>query len=193
MDAPNLWLFGYGSLVSPASVERTLGRPLAGFAKATLHGFRRGWNATMANIHDDPTDKYFVDSDGHRFSGTASALGIYRSEPDQVNGAVFAVDASDLPGFDSRERRYDRIEITGSVDVEAAVTGSIITYLPMGSAVRLGAQSREAGTDFVSAGYVRLVEEAFVALGGEEIDRYRASTDQIEASVIEMTMVWDSE
>ncbi len=185
------WLFGYGSLASPVSVERTLGRPMqqsTGFARAKLAGYRRGWNASMQNIHRDSTDKHFIDTSRCRFEGTVSALGIYAA-PGEMNGVIFRVEQADLTKFDTRERRYNRIEVTESVASDLPFDGRVMTYLPRADAVRLGDESRLEGKDYRSASYVRLVEAAFTALGPRELAIYRATTDDSTAPAIELTVV----
>jgi len=185
------WLFGYGSLASRASVERTLGRPVqqsTGFARATLAGYRRAWNASIQNLHRDPTDKHFIDTSRRRFEGTVSSLGIYAA-PGEMNGVIFRVEKADLTKFDARERRYNRIEVTESIASDLPFDGRVMTYLPRADAVRLGDESRREGKDYRSASYERLVEAAFTALGPRELAIYRATTDDSTAPAIELTVV----
>jgi cation transport regulator ChaC len=186
-----VWLFGYGSLVSPASVEGTLGRPVelsTGFGRATLSGYRRAWIASMANIHNDPTDKYFVDASRRRFEGTVSSLGIYPA-PGEMNGVILRLEEADLDAFDKRERRYSRVDVTESVTSEIPFEGRVMAYLTRADAVRIGEESRQEGKDHRSAGYERLVETAFAALGPKELATYRSTTDDSTAPALELTMV----
>ena len=59
--SPRLALFAYGSLVSPASAARTLGRPVEAPAPARLPGWRRRWSLARDNLRSEKT---FARADG---------------------------------------------------------------------------------------------------------------------------------
>ena len=81
-------VFGYGSLLSPASVSRTLGRPvaLADLVPCAVAGYRRTWTARVpvwVGPHAEPADALFLD--------------LSRSPGDTCNGILLTVTES---GFD---------------------------------------------------------------------------------------------
>jgi len=183
----DLWVFGYGSLVTPSEIERTIGRPInpaLEYGTATLLGYRRTWNAGMRNRHADPTDKYYELPDGARPNRTISALGIEPDQDSNVNGIVFRVTRSELEALDGRERRYRRIECSHEVVAELPTPGQVFTYTPLESAMSLTAASQADGSDTISESYKLLVEKGFESLGPEAHAAYVASTDSPTSPVM---------
>ena len=63
------YVFGYGSLVSPESVESTLGHAIdrAVFEYAQITGWKRAWNVG-SDRHSHP-ERRFLRPDGSEFTG----------------------------------------------------------------------------------------------------------------------------
>ena len=83
-----LWVFGYGSLVNPAT------HSFAEHVPATLHGWRRQWRHWV----NGPT----------RFATSLTA------EPDpttNIHGLLARVPEAEWDALDEREKGYDRITI----------------------------------------------------------------------------------
>jgi hypothetical protein len=182
------WVFGYGSLVAPASVAETLGwTPQVGrtFLPARLRGVRRVWNVSAPAcvpggfVHRWP--------DGRPLEGTVCFLGIRPASPvDAINGALVAVSPQDLQALDRRERRYRRIEVTRRVVADGTMGVPVYTYLPLASAVALNRASRAAGRDHRTRRYVDLVSAAFAALGVDALEEYHATTEETSAPVVDV-------
>lgn len=104
-------VFGYGSLLSITSLERTLGRSYAGpFQTCQLHGWRRKWNVAMPN-------KTFVYRDAGAWV-TPEKIFYLNVEPDaasSLNGILFVVSTDELRQFDEREWIYDRVDVSGQL------------------------------------------------------------------------------
>lgn len=176
----DLWVFAYGSLVTPGQIERSIGRPVdrpTECSTATLPRYRRTWNAGMRNCHTDPTDKYYVLPDGTRPNRTISALGIEPDRESSVNGVVYRVTRDELAALDRRERRYRRTDCSRQIVVDLPYPGEVFTYSPLESAMSLTAASQADGSDTISEAYKRLVEEGFESLGPEAHAAYVDSTD----------------
>ena len=131
------WVFGYGSLVSPASLARTIGRlakPGKGFHPATLTGYGRRWNYGVGHV----TGSWTTDDGTDVIDGTIVALGLIESADEQVNGAIASLTADELADLDHRERSYDRVDVTtlivGIDDVDLGGL-PVFTYVPRASAV----------------------------------------------------------
>src|SRR5690349_8504669 len=109
-----VWVFGYGSLVSPESFGRTLGRPLrmgVDVHPAELAGYGRRWNYGVLHVT--------ARTDSERsLPRTIVALGIVESESESVNGVIGWVEHGELVELDRRERHYDRVDVTDQVTVE---------------------------------------------------------------------------
>ena len=176
----DLWVFAYGSLVTPSEIERTIGRPINAtleYCTANLLGYRRTWNAGMRNCHADPTDKHYELPDGTRPDRTISALGIVPDPDSSVNGVVFRVTRGELAALDGRERRYRRVQCSHQIVSDLPILGQVFTYTPLESAMSLSTASRGDGSDAISENYKLLVERGFESLSPEAFAAYVASTD----------------
>lgn len=179
-----LWVFGYGSLVSPASFGRTLGRELrpgVDMFKAELAGFGRRWNyGVMHSVG------VWTDDDGAQHERTIVALGVVESAYETVNGVVGYVELDELTDLDRRERHYDRIDVADrtTVHAEHPLDGSIMVYLPKRESIEHYERARDAGTAAIEQRYWDLVDGAFRALGEDQHARYVASTPRPDIPVL---------
>ena len=108
MQKPTALLFGYGSLLSPRSIDRTL----PGFLQRgqrliplRARNWRRTWTAVMPNTS--------ALSDGNGF--TPKGIAFMNVEPEkgaEALGIVFPVSEEDVKALDIREHLYYRAEIT---------------------------------------------------------------------------------
>lgn len=183
--AESVWVFGYGSLVAPASVERTIGRPVGrheGFHAAWLSGFGRRWNYGSLRQRADWHGPF-----GPVEAGIVVSLGLVAVGGGQrCNGAVVRVSSGELALLDERESDYERIDVTDRVEVPAGpVGGRIATYVPRPSAIERYESARDARRAAIRAGYVDLVLSAFEALGADHGDQYRRSTPAPDVPVVD--------
>jgi cation transport regulator ChaC len=183
------FVFGYASLVSPASVRATLGHDADGFSPALLPGWRRAWN--VGSDHTSHPERTFVRPDGSVFAGVVAVLGIVPAASGGCAGAVFRVSPADLGLLAVRERNYDRVDVTAAVGWPGRPAHcTVVTYVPRASAVsRLRAAATDGREVAVRAGYLRLVESAFAATG--RLADYRRSTPVPPHPVEELRIVTD--
>lgn len=173
------WIFGYGSLVSPVSFGLTLGRPLAvgrDVHYAVLAGWGRRWNygvGTVAGTHA-----------GRSYS--LVALGLAGSAGETANGVIGWVTDAELARLDRREADYDRVDVTGAIDVAVDLAAPVETYVPRASAVTRYEVAREAGTAAIEQRYWDLVAGAFAGFGAAERRRYLATTPAPDVPVLEL-------
>jgi len=172
-----VWVFGYGSLVSPesfgATVRREL-RPGVDFFDAEARGFGRRWNYGVMHVTGTGTDPV-----GSTRDYTIVALGLVRSQRDRVNGVVGWVEHDELIELDHRERHYDRVDVTDDVVVDVAagsLDGRVALYLPRPEAVAHYERARDLGTAAIDRRYWDLVDGAFAARGDEAHAKYRSTT-----------------
>lgn len=179
-----LWVFGYGSLVSPESFGRTLGRELRpgiDFFEAELTGFGRRWNyGVMHSVG------VWTDDDGEEHERTIVALGVVESEAETVNGVVGYVELDELTELDRRERHYDRIDVVAATTVHTdhTIDGSIMVYVPKRDSIEHYERARDAGTAAVDERYWSLVDAAFAALGPDGHAQYHATTPRPDVPVV---------
>lgn len=156
---PQHVVFGYGSLINPASANRTLGRPhVPGpFPVAELRGYVRCWDAVIHTRR--------LEADDH---DPARAVSLNITDQDAgpepfCNGVLIAVTADELARFDEREVHYNRIEITGQVRATAGdidlTQARVWTYVakPEYRILPPGA--------FIAERYQQVVDEAVSAYG----------------------------
>ena len=132
-----LFVFGYGSLVSPESAASTLGRPVdrASVPYARINGWKRAWNVG-SDQHSHP-ERRFVRPDGSEYTGLTVVLGLDEDPAATCDGAVFAVTEGELARLDVRERNYDRVDVTATVSWPGKPDGCVVnTYLPSAVAQR---------------------------------------------------------
>lgn len=180
-------MLGYGSLVSPASFGRTLGRPVrpgVDFFDAELTGFGRRWNYGVMH-----TQGHWVDHAGQQHARTIVALGVVESRAESVNGVVGWVDAHELPALDLRERTYDRVDVTEAVTAEhpRASEAPVMVYVPRPEAIEHYERARDAASAAVEQRYWDLVDAAFAALGADHHDRYHRTTPPPDVPILPLT------
>lgn len=185
-----LAVFGYGSLVSPASAALSLGRPVEPAAVARLAGWRRRWNVYRDNR---AVEKTFALADG-TVPPFVVGLSIERDPAcEGANGVLIEITATEAERLDLREMRYDRLEATADVRAIADAPAppefdAVFVY----SAKREHHAPRTPPGAIVIAEYVRTVEAAFAALGPDHLELYRETTDPPPVEPAEATLIADA-
>ena len=177
VDGRATWVFGYGSLASPMSLARTIGRQVSfghDVHRATLDGWGRRWNYGSPR-----TGVSWTHGDAEITDGVMVCLGIVPDADVAINGVVFSVDDRELAALDRRERDYDHVEVTGSADAEGDLgrSASIVTYVPRPSSIERYERGRDAGAAAIRQTYWDLVEAAFTDFGDEALEWYRRTPD----------------
>lgn len=191
MVSEHVWVFGYGSLVSPSSLGGTLGRaPLRGvdFLAAECAGWERRWNYGYPL---DPTR--YRGSEIDRID-TVVALGVVPVVGASMNGVIARVSADELSRLDARERNYDKVDVTDAVTILDVVTSPpdidrVVTYVPSEVPLSRYREARDRGRAGIEIRYWTLVEGAFDALAPGHGDRYRASTPAPDVPVVDVSRV----
>ena len=175
-------LFAYGSLVSAASAERTLGRPVDAAATARLAGWRRRWSQVRDNL---ATEKTFAHAETGVVPPHCMGLNI---EPDPgadgPNGVLFEVTEPELDRLALREIRYDRIDVTGAA---ARAFDRIVTFTAKPQNFAPTPPPRAV----ILAAYLRAVQAAFATLGSDQLDLFEETTGRPPVEVIEAVLVRD--
>ncbi|MGA8217915.1 MAG: gamma-glutamylcyclotransferase family protein [Solirubrobacterales bacterium] len=181
MSERRLGLFGYGSLVLHESASMTLGRPVRDMRLARLHDWKRRFSERRDNL---TCEKTFECAEGWRPEWVLG-LNVEQGEDDggAVNGVVIELTEAELDRLDIREIRYDRVEVTGSVEGED-LPERIVTY----SAKPFHFAPEPPEDSIILASYAAAVERGFESLGPGELDHYVATTpypvDRHEATLV---------
>lgn len=190
---PDTWVFGYGSLVSPASMARTIGRVVGPdeVAPARLAGFGRRWNYGALSVTGT-----WEHAGTSVATGVMVALGIEASASERCNGVLVRVSDHDLAGLDRRERHYDRTDVTDLIELAPPVAGRataqphgarIVTYVPRVEAIEHYRAGRDARRAAIRQDYWDLVDDAFATLGDDHHVEYRA-TPPPDIPIVEMVI-----
>lgn len=180
--AERIAVFAYASLVDPLSAAATLDRPVPEIEPATVRGRRRRWSLVRDNLH---SEKSFARLDDGSLPRWFLALNIEPGdEGDVVNGGLIELaSTAELARLDLRENRYDRIEVTGSVDATGYDRVFAYTAKPEHTALDPPPGAVVMGT------YIDAVERAFDALG--QLELYLETTPPPPAERIEAKLVKD--
>jgi hypothetical protein len=158
-------VFAYGSLA-------LLPRPAT---EHQLTGFARTWNVAMDNRVDLPGYKFYADPHtGQRPDIYVAFLNVVPSPGSAVNGVVIDVTHDELALIDSRERNYDRVEVTAHVTPRPA--GEVYAYVGSAPARRRFSRGLREGSCTVDATYLDAVRDGFAALGAGALERFEQST-----------------
>jgi cation transport regulator ChaC len=180
-------LFAYGSLVSVPSAEATLGRPVEHAGTVRLAGWRRRWSQVRDNR---ATEKTFAHAETGVVPPHCLGLNIeLGGEGPGPNGVLIEVSAAELDRLDSREIRYRRVDVTDALRsggrfsdfdrvVSFAAKPQNFAPTPPPAAVVLGP-------------YLRAVEAGFSALGPDQLELFRETTDAAPVEVIDAVLVRD--
>jgi hypothetical protein len=170
-------LIGYGSLMSKASTEMTLGHPYTDkFLPVHVNGFERIWNFAMPN---DGSDKrglfYFIMAGDTVFPKRVISLSIEENRLKSINAMLFLVDSAELKMLDAREYGYTRINVTDKINEFNVVGGSVYAYKALPAfTIRVTENPRD---NVISKGYIKVVEEDALLSRGEQFrDEYYATT-----------------
>jgi hypothetical protein len=178
-----LGLFGYGSLVLRESAGLTLGRDPGEMRPAHLRDWRRRFSQRRDNL---TCEKTFECEDGRRPEWILG-LNVEEGEDEAgpVNGVVVELTEAELDRLDIREIRYDRVDVTGSVDGED-LPERIVTY----TAKEYHFAPEPPEDAVILATYAEAVERGFDTLGRGELDHYLRTTgpDPVERVVAKLVI-----
>ena len=179
-----LGLFAYGSLVSPESAARTLGRRVGASAPLRLPGWRRRWSTMRDNR---ASEKTFARSDGS-IPGHVLGLNIEPSDDraEAPNGVLLELGEEELERLDLRELRYERFALGEHVE-GAAHLDEVFAY----RAKPAHHAPRPPGDAIVIASYASFVEAAFDALGPRERELFVETTGAPPVEVADAVLVAD--
>jgi cation transport regulator ChaC len=180
-------LFAYGSLVSLASAERTLGRPVEHAAVLRLPGWRRRWSQVRDN---HATEKTFAHAESGAVPSRCLGLNL---EPDASgegpNGVLIELSQAELERLATREIRYDRIDVTEALGEDRGASGfsQVVAF----TAKPENFAPTPPPDAVILAPYVRAVEAAFGSIGADQLELFRETTGSTPVEIIEAILVRD--
>jgi hypothetical protein len=180
--------FGYGSLVSRASLAETFGHDAAPPVPARLSGWRRRWSLVRDNAR---AEKGFEPIEGDPFD-YCLGLNLERApgapEGEWPNGGLIEMTIAELDRLDLRELRYDRVEVTADVRAAGAEAfDAVFTY----TAKPENFAPHPPPRSVVLASYLRACEAAFEELGPDDLVTFARSTEPVPVPIVEARLVRD--
>jgi hypothetical protein len=160
-------------------MEATLGKPYTGRRyPCRLRGWRRRWTSLYPNER-----YYFRKSEGARCYPRHILYLNVEPADSVLNGVVYLLDESDLPGLDEREAVYKReiVKLEGLDPGLDALT--VYTYVGIPPYILTGVPVVEDAA--IRASYLRIIEEALNELGPAFREEYLRSTDPTPNVVID--------
>jgi len=185
-----LAVFGYGSLVSRASIAETLGYEAPAPVPARLAGWRRRWSVYRVNTAHEKT---FERVDGEAFEHIVG-LNIERApeapEAEWPNGVLIELTEGELERLDGRELRYDRVEVEPPAVRTAEPHGFGRVYAFTAKEGHFAVETPPSA--IIIASYVRACEAAFNELGPGAWETFLATTGAFPVPVVDARLVEDS-
>jgi pimeloyl-ACP methyl ester carboxylesterase len=172
-------IFGYGSLLSLESLERTLGRSYTGpFVVCGLMGWYRTWSITMPNS----TFSYQNGKGSWVTPERILYLDITPSPERRMNGVLFIVNKDDLQMFDDREWIYERVQINDQLRGVAVLNGPAWAFVGRAEHRLVAPASPRRAA--VRRTYLDILEAGMNELGAEFAAGYRDSTEEVPPNLI---------
>jgi hypothetical protein len=180
-----LAVFAYASLVDRASAGETLGREVELGVPNRLRGWRRRWSVARDNLD---SEKRFARAKDGSLPHFCLGLNIEPSAGDEEapNGALIAVTAAELRRLERREVRYRRVEVTDAV---ADRPDGLRVFAFAARPERFAPTPPDDAV--IIATYPRAIEAAFDALGPDQLDLYRRTTQPPPVPLIDAILVED--
>lgn len=171
-------IFGYGSLLSVASLERTLRRHYGGpFVACSIEGWRRSWNIAM------PNETFYAEIPSGRLTPERIIYLNVTAQPGSLlNGVLFVVGPEELQAMDKREWIYDRMTITAQLRGVNISGGDAFTYVAKPE--YLVTEVASPAIAAIRARYLEILETGLSDLGASFRNAYEQSSDPVPRQLV---------
>lgn len=171
-------IVGYGSLLSIASLERTLQRRYDGpFIACELDGWKRTWDVRQPN-----KSFYTNTTEGRLYPENIIYLNVAPFAASRLNGIAVAVTAAELKSLDEREWMYDRIQVTRAIEGVRVEGGEAYIYVSKPEFIINEVKSIRVAA--IRSTYLDIVETGLRELGVEFRRQYELSTEPVPAHLV---------
>lgn len=171
-------IVGYGSLLSRASAEKTLGRPYDGpFERCHVSGWRRSWDIGM------PNETFYYDGPAGRVIPRKILYLNVRPQPGALlNVVVFVVDERERAAMHAREWIYEPTVVTAALRGVRVTGGDAIMYVARPEYVVRGVESPDDAA--VRATYLEIVQDGLEAMDSGFRAEFEQTTDPAPAHLV---------
>ena len=171
-------IFGYGSLLSVVSLERTLKRHYEGpFVACSIEGWRRSWNIGM------PNQTFYAETpSGRLFPERIIYLNVTAQPGSLLNGVLFVVGPEELRAMDEREWIYDRKAVTDQLRGVNISGGDAFTYVAKPEYLVADVESPAVAA--IRARYLAILETGLSDLGTPCRKAYEQSSEPVPQHLV---------
>jgi cation transport regulator ChaC len=171
-------IFGFGSLLSIASIERTIGRRYNGpFLSCELLGWKRSWDCAMPN-----TTFIYRDRGAWQTPEKILYLNMHQAPGQNVNGIIFVVGEAELAKLDEREWVYERVNVVSSLKRASVHGGPLWAYVARQENVLAPPESPIRAA--VRKSYLKILDDGHRDLGPEFAARYFDTSDPVPQHLV---------
>ncbi|HEU4389559.1 MAG TPA: gamma-glutamylcyclotransferase family protein [Blastocatellia bacterium] len=171
-------IFGYGSLISIASLERTLERTYDGpFVTCRVAGWRRSWDVAMPN----PGFCAYTAA-GLLVPEHILYLNVRRASGSLLNGVLFGVSRQELQAMDKREWIYDRAPVNDQLRGVRIAGGEAYIYVAKPEFIMSNIESPAVAA--VRGSYLEILEAGFSDLAGSFRNEFDKTTDPVPRHLV---------
>lgn len=166
-------VFGYGSLLSVASLEQTLQRRYDGpFVACSVAGWLRTWDVVMPN-----QTFYTETARGHCYPKYILYLNVKEQSGILLNGVLFVISIEELNAMDQREWIYNREVITTQLCDIKVTGGDVHMYIAKPEYIMTKVKSPAIAA--IRATYLQILETGLNQLGTSFRDVYNRSSEAV--------------
>ncbi len=171
-------VFGYGSLISRASLERTLQRPYDGpFIACAVKGWHRSWDVAM------PNHGFYAKIGSERVTPQMILyLNVQPLASSSVNGVLVVVTHAELQALDRREWIYDRRVVTHELRGVQLTGGDAFMYVAKTQYVTDAVTSPAVAA--VRATYLDILEAGLRSMGTNFRKEFERSSDPVPQQLV---------
>lgn len=169
-------LVGFGSLMSKASMEESLGHPYSGeLMDIHLIGFERIWNH---GVTDDSVfykyPSYFLQNGDSIVPSYFVFLNIRENEKKTLNARLYIIDSLDLKKLDEREFHHSRMNVNHHIKEFEISNGNVYVYQVLPEHTITVTHNIE--DNIIIKAYIDLIEEELASSGSNFRAEYHQST-----------------
>jgi hypothetical protein len=178
IDSGEAGIFGYGSLLSIASLERTLKQKYKGpFLRGSIPDWRRTWDVRQ------PNRAFYTETEsGRMYPENILYLNVTEHPGSILNGVVIVVTIEQLAALDQREWMYYRAPVAERLEHVHVIGGEVYLYVSKPEFLLRDVESPRIAA--VRATYLDIVETGLADLGPSFRAGYESSTEPVPRHLV---------
>ncbi len=173
-----IFVFGYGSLINPKSVNKTLSREIviSDLIPCSLDGYIRTWD-----VKDDILSVQL----NKQVHGVF--LNLQKAHGKNVTGVIFEVTEQEFEKMKIREKNYDYVDISGHIHLlekagqKKSPADVVYTFIAKPAFIASAADTNT----FIMKNYINIIEEGLLNYDEEFQEKFRLSMGIMSFPILE--------